>query len=170
MAEIYGFKAIRSLSGAEVRVNEYALASGTQAIYKGDLVIQNANGKVERAASSATSTGPFLGVAMEDSPSTASASDVMLVCDDPHAIFTVVATAAIAQTGINLNYNASVADGSSTLRQSQCRLGAALSASLTTGIKVIGYVNRPDNTANSAKQEVLCVINNHVFKAGTAGI
>lgn len=168
MSEIFGFRVIQGLQSSEVRARDYALSSSSDRVYKGDLIIQKSDGKVERAASSATSTGPFLGVALEDGPSSASASDQLEVCDDPFAVFATVATAAISRTSINLNYNASIADGNSTLRLSQCRLGAAITTSL--GVKVIGYVNRPDNTANSAKQEVLCVINNHTFKSGTAPV
>lgn len=169
MSEPFGFRAVRSLSGDAVRINEYALSSSSQRVFAGDLMVLDSGGKAARASSSTTSTGAFLGVAVEDGPSSASASDVLSICDDSSAIFEAVCTTAIAQTGINLNYNAVVVDGDTTLRKSQCRIGAVLSASVATGIKVIGYVNRPDNTANSAEQELVCIINSHAFRGGTAG-
>lgn len=168
MSEPFGFRPVRGLAAAAVRANKYALASGSQQVFKGDLMVQDSGGKIARASSSASSTGPFCGVALENGPSTASASDEILICDDPDAIFEAVCTSAIARTGINLNYNAYVVDGSSTLKKSLSKIGSSITTSL--GVKVIGYVNRADNTANSAGQEVLCIINNHSFRAGTAPV
>ena len=170
MSEYFGFRPVKSLAGGECRSNTYALLSSSQQVFKGDLMILDASGKVARATSSATSTGPFLGAALENGPTTGTTADTIKVCDDPNAIYEAVSSSAVAATAYNLNYNAYVVDGSSTLKKSLSRIGASLAASVATGVKVIGVVPRADNTAATAGQELLCVINSHSFKGGTAGI
>lgn len=169
MAEPFGFKPVKSLSGKAVSVNYYTYASNASRIFKGDLVKLNSSGLVDRLTNSATATGPYLGVAMQDT-GTISAQGTIPICDDPEAIFEAVSTAAIAQTGLNLNYNASVAAGDTATGLSASKLGAALSATSILGVKVLRLSRQVGNTINTAKQVLECQINNHAFRSGTQGI
>lgn len=163
MASAFGLRPVKGLSGEETRANYYVVLSSSARIFKGDLVAQDSSGKIARATSA---NGPFLGVCLADT-GTPAAGQMIAVCDDPNQIFEIVATAVLSQTSLGLNYGYSVAAGTSATGQSAAKLGSALTSA--NGLKALRLSRRVNNSFG-AGQILEVQINNHTFRAGTAGV
>lgn len=167
MAEPFGLRPIRYNRPPR----EYLVASAAARIFKYDIVEMAASGFAQRSSTSATSTGPFLGVSLHDTGAAAPAGGLRLtVIDDPDAEYEIVGTAAIAQAALGLNYNVNVQAGDSDTGLSQSKLGAALAATATGGVKVYDIVRETGNTIATAGQKLACKISNHYYDSGTQGI
>ena len=94
------------------------------------------------------------------------------VCIDPMVIFEVQVDAAMAVTDIGRNANlVQTQAGDRTTGASGIELAATFNTAADDQCKVLGLVQRADNTINSANNKALVIINNHVFKGtGTVGI
>ena len=80
-------------------------------------------------------------------------------------------TVPTALVNIGLNTNFLVAAGATTASDSGTTTAATLTDSTTANLKLMGFVQRIDNTPASAYAKLLVKINNHVYaNTGTAGI
>jgi hypothetical protein len=164
MASAFGLKPVKGLSGEETRCNYYRILSSTARIFKGDLVALDSSGNVARATAV---NGPFLGVCLADTGTPASAQ-MIAVCDDPNQVYEIVATAVLSQTSLLLNYNYSVAAGTSATGQSASKLGSS-SATIGAGLKALRLSRRVGNSFG-AGQILEVQINNHAFRTGQISV
>lgn len=150
--------------GDLLRVGKYVAA---EAIYPGDFVNTNADGKVEPA----DATEAILGVAI----SYASAADAeVLVADDPAQKWIIQADGADidAQDDINLNYNIVATAGDSTFKVSRMELDSdSGNTTATLPLKLLAIDVREDN-ALGAQVDCVVIINNHQLggHTGTVGV
>ena len=104
----------------------------------------------------------------------ASTERVLLVCDDPGAIFEVQADGAIAATQIGLNavliatHSGSTVTGLSGMELDTTSDAPAADAS--NQLTILRQVNRVDNERNSIHNKVLVRINNHTNVHGAIGV
>ncbi len=147
------------------RANEYT-AGGT--IYKGDLVKMDNTGRVVViAAGTVAVVGAALNYATSGNP--------VLIADDPAQLFigqSDDATEPAALTACNLNYNVVVGTASTLYRRSAMEIdGNTGVTDSNLPIKVLRLLPAVDN-AYGAYARVVCMINNHAFKAdaGSLGI
>jgi hypothetical protein len=162
-----GFWPVRNHSGGEIRCNEYQMTA-SKTVYKGDLVKIVAAGTVEAAAADIGTA--CIGVAAEYKVSAATGTYLLKVYDDPRTVFGVQADSGtavtIADKGNTANHVAG--SGSATTKMSGHELD---SSDIDTGaqLKIIGKVERPDNTwAEHVDLEVL--INEHHYSAAVAKV
>lgn len=133
---------------------------------------------VTSAATSKPITGVVIGRAMTNRDSdiygTADEERVLLVCDDPQAIFEIQADGAIAATQINLNaVLIATHSGSTTTGVSGYELDTtsdAPAADANDQLTILGQSRRVDNEPNSIHNKILVRINNHTYNQGTAGV
>lgn len=137
------------------------------AIYPGDCVHFEADGKVDAAAASEAIAGVALSYAAAD-------GDSVLVCTDPNQLYRVQASGSDidAQTEINLNYDILATAGNSTYKQSRQELDSTSGGTTATlQVKLLKVEPRPDNALGD---QVDCIvkINNHQMgeHTGTAGL
>jgi hypothetical protein len=101
----------------------------------------------------------------------ASTARYVLVCDSPDVVYEVQEDAvggALAVADIGLNADSIVAAASSTTGQSGMQLDTSTKATTATlQLKILGFVNRPDNEIGSANAKVWVTINNHQLASGT---
>lgn len=148
--------------GAVLRAAEYTAAA---AIYPGDLVKKNADGKVAQCAATEAACGVALSYASADGAK-------VLVADHPDQRFVVQADDATidAQTDIGLNADIVVGTASSTYKRSGMELDASTVATTQTlVIKILEVQKRIDN-ALGANVKVICTINQHQLGQNTAGV
>lgn len=171
----FGFKPIKSLSGGEVTVNYYQVASSASRIGKGDLVQLASTGVITRVSTTAA-TGPFLGVSMVDSGTLAAGGITKHpVCDDPSAIFEAqCSSGTLAVTNFNQNYavqcGTAVTAGTGL---SNDRIALATTLTNSTGVRILRAVDRPDIVATGTGSEysvVECHILSHSMDGAESGI
>ena len=102
----------------------------------------------------------------------ASVSMYVHVITDTTAVFELQSEAAVALADIGLNADIVVGTGSTVSGISANELGATLDTTATRPVKVLQFVDRPDNEINAADNKVLVLINNHSYGShtGTAGV
>lgn len=148
--------------GEVLRASEYTAAS---AIYPGDLVTKDANGKVAVAAA----TNAALGVAL----SYASAADAkVLVADHPNQRYVVQADDATidAQTDIGLNADIVAGSPSTKYKRSGMQLDAStVAVTQALVIKIHEVAKRIDNELGD-KVDVVVSINQHQLAHNTVGV
>jgi hypothetical protein len=155
-----GFE-LADTEGKQVRVRPYNKKSG-DVIAIGDPVAITADGTIELFDNGDTSG--LLGVSMEYKAATDTSAT--LVCDDPEAVYEVMANFEFAAADVFLN--ADVTAGTVSNLQSGASIsGAATGATLP--FKIIGLVPREGNVVGSFAR-VYVKPNQHAFKAGVAGI
>ncbi len=157
--EVKGFEPY----GPCLRVRPY-VAGGT--IYQGDLVKQDAAGKVVAGTAAAAS----IGVAMSYSI----VNGTVLVADHPdqELVGQASATEIAAQTDLGLNYSLVAGTPNTTYRRSGMEVDSTTGAvTATLELKVLRLLPRSDN-ALGANAKVICKINNHQLgsSTGTAGV
>lgn len=187
----FGLRPVRMMNGSPFSnaQNRYRIASGaTGAIYQGDLVKIVTGGGVQRYASGDTgfAVGVFNGCFYTDPttkkptfknyyPGSITASDITAyVIDSPETVFEVQADAAFPVADLFGNFN--IADqspvGDTTSGTSRLELSVTSGATTTTlPLKAIDISQDPENSdVASANTNVLVIINNHAYRAGTAGL
>lgn len=183
----FGLRPVRTINGASWNgaSNPYKLASAYNTdISRGDPVKLVANGVIERAAAGETAVGVFLSVEYVASDgsqqflqkwtgSTATLGSVAAtaqVADDPWLIFEMQQdsdSATPAQTDIGACFDW-IFTHSGTASGSKAEIDTSSLTVGMAGLKVLRYVDRPDNAIGAyAVAEVL--INEHILKAA-AGI
>ena len=97
-----------------------------------------------------------------------------LIADDTNLIFEIQdgQTVPTALVDIGRNTNFLIAAGATTYSDSGTVTAATLTDSTTANLKLMGFVQRVDNTPAAAYAKLLVKINNHAYAAGTgtAGI
>jgi hypothetical protein len=167
----FGFRPIKALSGSTLQVNYYKVSSSASRIGKGDLVELNSSGFVQRSTS-ATSVGPWIGVAAIDGGVPAAGGITKFpVFDDPSVIYEAMSASSIAITTTSLNQiykvNCGTAPNSST-GLSQDQVTTTL-ATASNGVRLLRIVDAPD-VESGANQRVEVKLNAHSNAPGTAGV
>ena len=187
--ERFGLRPSRQLNGSPFinAQNRYRVASNNStSIYQGDVVIPFASGNIGRAIAntSTAAVGVFNGCFYTDPttqkptfknylPGSTVASDIVaFVIDAPDTVFEVNANGIFAVADIFRNFQINNASGSTATGISLVQLDIAESGVTSTylvqAIDVSGDVTNSDVTVSNAN--ILVRINNHAYKAGTAGL
>lgn len=187
--ERFGLRPSRQLNGSPFinAQNRYRVASNNStSIYQGDVVIPFASGNIGRAIAntSTAAVGVFNGCFYTDPttqkptfknylPGSTVASDIVaFVIDGPDTVFEVNANGIFAVADIFKNFQINNASGSTSTGISLVQLDVAESGVTATylvqAIDISSDVTNSDVTVSNAN--ILVRINNHAFKAGTAGL
>jgi len=187
--ERYGLRPSRQLNGSPFinAQNRYRVAADNSTnVFQGDVVIPFASGTIGRAIAntSTAAVGVFNGCFYTDPttqkptfknflPSSINASDlVAFVIDAPDTVFEVNANAVFAVADIFKNFSINNVTGNTATGISLVQLDVAQSGTdstyLVQAIDIAGDVFNSDVTVSNAN--ILVRINNHAYKAGTAGL
>jgi len=189
VTERFGLRPSRQLNGSPFinAQNRYRVATNNSTnIYQGDVVIPFASGTIGRAVAntSTAAVGVFNGCFYTDPttqkptfknylPGSTVASDIVaFVIDGPDTVFEVNANGVFAVADIFKNFQINNASGSTSTGISLVQLDVAESGVTATylvqAIDISSDVTNSDVTVSNAN--ILVRINNHAFKAGTAGL
>mgnify|MGYP001326521170 CR=1 FL=1 len=186
----FGCKPVRMMGGAPYSGGQsrYRIASGaTTPIFQGDLVTQLTAGVIGRHTATGTVpiVGVFNGVQYTDPttgeqvfkntyPGSISASDIIAsVIDDPNVVFEVQADDTFPVADLFGNFDIVDATAGSTVSgTSRTELDVTTGATTAAlALKAIDISTDPENSdVSSANTNVVVVINNHLFSAGTTGL
>jgi len=187
--ERFGLRPSRQLNGSPFinAQNRYRVASNNStSIYQGDVVIPFTSGNIGRAIAntSTAAVGVFNGCFYTDPttqkptfknylPGSTVASDIVaFVIDGPDTVFEVNANGIFAVADIFKNFQINNASGSTSTGISLVQLDVAESGVTATylvqAIDISSDVTNSDVTVSNAN--ILVRINNHAYKAGTAGL
>jgi len=187
--ERYGLRPSRQLNGSPFinAQNRYRVAADNSTnVFQGDVVIPFASGTIGRAIAntSTAAVGVFNGCFYTDPttqkptfknflPSSINASDlVAFVIDAPDTVFEVNANAVFGVADIFKNFSINNVTGNTATGISLVQLDVANSGTdstfLVQAIDISGDVFNSDVTVSNAN--ILVRINNHAYKAGTAGL
>jgi hypothetical protein len=187
--ERYGLRPSRQLNGSPFinAQNRYRVAADNSTnVFQGDVVIPFASGTIGRAVAntSTPAVGVFNGCFYTDPttqkptfknflPSSINASDlVAFVIDAPDTVFEVNANAVFGVADIFRNFSINNVTGNTATGISLVQLDVANSGTASTflvqAIDISGDVFNSDVTVSNAN--ILVRINNHAYKAGTAGL
>ena len=189
VAEKFGLKPVRSLDGSDFinAQNRYRIASSyATAIFQGDLVTPVTGGGIERhtAGSGTPVVGVFNGCFYTDPttskptwknyyPGSIAASDITaFVIDSPDQVYKIDSDGAFAVADIFKNFNVTNVSGNTVTGTSEVQLDYS-SSGITTTIALQAIDISQDvgnNEAGAVNVDVLVRINNHFYKAATAGL
>jgi hypothetical protein len=187
----FGLRPVRMVNGSPFsnQQNRYRIAANyNTSIFQGDLVKAVTGGGIERvaAADGGLVLGVFNGCTYTDPtsgkqkwsnyyPASTNASDIIaFVVDAPDTVFEVQADAAFPVADLFGNFdivdNSPVGDTTSGI--SNMELSVVTGATTATlPLKAIDISQDPLNSdVATANTNVLVIINNHLFRAGTAGL
>jgi len=187
----FGLRPVRMVNGSPFsnQQNRYRIAANyATSIYQGDLVQVVTGGGIERVAAGGSGLvlGVFNGCTYTDPssgkqkwsnyyPASTNASDIIaFVIDAPDTVFEVQADAAFPVADLFGNFD--IVDGSpvgdTTSGISNVELDVTTGATTATlPLKAIDVSQDPLNDdVATANTNVLVVINNHLFSAGTVGL
>lgn len=185
----FGLRPVKDVSGRPWNgaANVYATAAGdATAIFIGDPVILSGTSQtidgvvyadVDQAATGNVIVGVVVGVLPSDRDSlvyrAASTARLLLVCDDPNALFEIQEVSggtALTANDIALNANFVVAAGSTVTGMSGVELNNASEADTNTlDLKIVGFSNRVGNEVGE-HAKWLVRINRHQYANQIAGI
>jgi len=189
VTERFGLRPSRQLNGSPFinAQNRYRVAANNSSnIFQGDVVIPFASGTIGRAVAntSTPAVGVFNGCFYTDPttqkptfknflPSSINASDlVAFVIDAPDTVFEVNANGVFGVADIFKNFSINNVTGNTATGISLVQLDVANSGTdstfLVQAIDISGDVFNSDVTVSNAN--ILVRINNHAYKAGTAGL
>jgi len=156
-----GFE-LKDSEGKQFRTKKYAKSAAV--LYPGDVVKANATGDVSVAAAGEVPVGVVLGYADAAEPD-------VLICDDPEAIFAVqVSNGSFALADVFQNIDLAAGTPDSLLKRSGMSADiGTLAATATLQFKIVGLEDREENEVG-AFARILVKPNEHLFKAGTAGV
>ena len=189
VAEKFGLKPVRTIDGSDFinAQNRYRIASsyGT-AIFQGDLVTPVTGGHIERhtAGSGTPVVGVFNGCFYTDPttqkptwknyyPGSIAASDIMaFVIDSPDQVYKIDSDGAFAVADIFKNFNVTNVSGNTVTGTSEVQLDYSSSGITTTIVLQAIDISQDvgNNEAGAVNVDVLVRINNHFYKAATAGL
>ena len=189
VAEKFGLKPVRSLDGSDFinAQNRYRIASnyGT-AIFQGDLVTPVTGGGIERhtAGSGTPVVGVFNGCFYTDPttqkptwknyyPGSIAASDIIaFVIDSPDQVYKIDSDGAFAVADIFKNFNVTNVSGNTVTGTSEVQLDYSSSGITTTIVLQAIDISQDvgNDEAGVVNVDVLVRINNHFYKAATAGL
>jgi hypothetical protein len=185
----FGLRPARQLNGSPFinAQNRYRIAANnTTAIFQGDLVIPTTSGQITRyvAGTSNAVVGVFNGCFYTDPttqkptwrnyyPSSTNASDIIaFVIDGPDTVFEIDANASFAVADLFQNYSVTNVSGSTLSGISQVQLDVSTSGVASTFVvQAIDISQDPLNSDLTVSNvNIMVRINNHFYKAGTAGL
>ena len=185
----FGLRPSRQLNGSPFinAQNRYRIsANNTTAIFQGDLVIPTTSGVVTRyvAGTSNAVVGVFNGCFYTDPttqkptwrnyyPASTNASDIIaFVIDGPDTVFEIDANASFAVADLFQNYSVTNVSGSTLSGISQVQLDVSTSGTASTFVvQAIDIAQDPLNSdLTTSNANIMVRINNHFYKAGTAGL
>lgn len=192
----FGLRPVTNMGSGtyEGRIRQYSVPAGdSTAIYVGDPVklagtSQIINGQVFSDVAQAATGDVLVGVVVGSLADTrdsliyraASTQRVLLVCDDPNALFEIQQTnsgTALTANDVGLNANFVVAAGSTVTGQSGVTLDNTTEATTNTlDLKIVGMVNRADNDigtaagTGAAASRFYVRINRHQYANQIAGV
>lgn len=183
VVRVSGFRPVRHLNGSpwNGQVTRYATVStDATPIFIGDLVKisgqADANGvrAVTKASVGDAVVGAVVGIDINplnlNTPQYRTANQVtyVYVADSPDTMFMVHVAGTIAPADVGLNANHADAGGSTTTGSSGESVdGSTKATTATLTLKIMDYVQAPDNDPNSADGQILVKINNHQLASGT---
>jgi hypothetical protein len=186
----FGLRLSRSGNGSDLigMQNKYRIAAnyGTS-IFQGDIVKAVTGGGIERIAAGNTELvlGVFNGCRYTDPttgketfsnfyPASTNAADIEAsVIDAPHAVYEIQADAAFPVADLFGNFDIVDATAGSTASGTSRTEIDVTTGATTAGLplKAIDISTDPENSdVGSANTNVIVVINNHLFSAGTTGL
>jgi hypothetical protein len=186
----FGLRLSRSGNGSDLigMQNKYRIAAnyGTS-IFQGDIVKVVTGGGIERIAAGNTDLvlGVFNGCRYTDPttgketfsnfyPASTNAADIEAsVIDAPHAVYEIQADAAFPVADLFGNFDIVDATAGSTVSGTSRTEIDVTTGATTAGLplKAIDISTDPENSdVGSANTNVIVVINNHLFSAGTTGL
>lgn len=186
----FGLRLSRSGNGSDLigMQNKYRIAAnyGTS-IFQGDIVKAVTGGGVERIVAGATDLvlGVFNGCRYTDPttgketfsnfyPASTNAADIeAFIIDAPHAQYEIQADAAFPVADLFGNFDIVDATAGSTASGTSRTEIDVTTGATTAGLplKAIDISTDPENSdVGSANTNVIVVINNHLFSAGTTGL
>mgnify|MGYP001290143251 FL=1 len=186
----FGLRLSRSGNGSDLQnmQNKYRIASGYgTAIFQGDMVKVVTGGGIERFADG--DSGPILGVFngcrftdpstskerfSNHYPASTAAADIeAFIIDAPHAVYEIQADDTFPVADLFGNFdivNATAGDTVSGISRAEIDVTTGATTA-TLPLKAIDISQDPENSdVSSANTNVIVVINNHLFSAGTAGL
>lgn len=185
----FGLRPSRQLNGSPFinAQNRYRIsANNTTAIFQGDLVIPTTSGVVTRyvAGTSSPVVGVFNGCFYTDPttqkptwrnyyPASTNASDIIaFVIDGPDTVFEIDANASFVVADLFQNYSVTNVSGSTLSGISQVQLDVSTSGTASTFVvQAIDISQDPLNSdLTVSNANIMVRINNHFYKAGTAGL
>jgi hypothetical protein len=171
---------------------QYSIASGTtDAIFQGDTVTFNVSAGastgfiIKATPGAANILGVFIGCEYTDPttgkptwknyyPGAVAASDIVaFIVDDPYAQFLVQASGVAGVTAIGRNADlVQTVAGNTTTGVSGLELSTGtLAAASALNVKVVGVTTDPSNSdLTAAYADLIVTINEHLYKAPTAGV
>jgi len=186
----FGLRLSRSGNGSDLigMQNKYRIAAnyGTS-IFQGDIVKAVTGGGIERIPAGNTDLvlGVFNGCRYTDPttgketfsnfyPASTNAADIeAFVIDAPHAVYEIQADAAFPVADLFGNFDIVDATAGSTVSGTSRTEIDVTTGATTAGLplKAIDISTDPENSdVGSANTNVIVVINNHLFSAGTTGL
>jgi len=187
----FGLRPVRMVNGSPFsnQQNRYRIAANyNTSIFQGDLVKAVTGGGIERvaAADGGLVLGVFNGCTYTDPtsgkqkwsnyyPASTNASDIIaFVVDAPDTVFEVQADAAFPVADLFGNFdivdNSPVGDTTSGISNMEVSVVTGATTA-TLPLKAIDISQDPLNSdVATANTNVLVIINNHLFRAGTAGL
>jgi hypothetical protein len=192
----FGLRPVGGIGGGVYsgKISQYSVPAGdATAIFVGDPVklagtSQFINGQVfsdvAQAATGDVIVGVVVGVLADTRDSliyrAASTQRVLLVCDDPNALFEiqqVTGGTPLTANDVGLNANFVVGSGSTVTGQSGVTINNATEATTNTlDLKIVGMVNRADNDVGTSvssgmdASRFLVRINRHQYVNQIAGV
>ena len=182
-----GFRPVKHLTGAPYngQFNKYY---GDANLFMGDLVIKEAAGQAIGSGAypgcgRAAAYGILLGAVVGWEPDPAALDRLyyatsntlaVYIADAPDLIFECQENnAGVAAADVGLNCDIVVAAGSTTTGISNMEVdGDTEATTIDEPLKIMGFVNSPDNDPTLANAKLLVMINQHSYgtEAGTTGI
>ena len=186
----FGLRLSRSGNGSDLigMQNKYRIAANyNTSIFQGDIVKAVTGGGIERIAAGNTDLvlGVFNGCRYTDPttgketfsnfyPASTNAADIEAsVIDAPHAVYEIQADAAFPVADLFGNFDIVDATAGSTVSGTSRTEIDVTTGATTAGLplKAIDISTDPENSdVGSANTNVIVVINNHLFSAGTTGL
>lgn len=176
----HGFVPVRHLTGGVIRSRQYEVdGDGMTAIFIGDLIDMEADGKVVVAAAAAGTSVIGVCTGVRDANRNAIAANFLAgstagfldVVDDPDVIFSIQEDGvggtplAAIDVGATRDHVAGTGDEVTALS------GHTIDSSGTEGqLKIYGIDEKPNNAFGDTFTEVLVLINEHHYKAAVAGV
>ena len=186
----FGLRLARSGNGSDLQnmQNKYRIASGYgTAIFQGDMVKVVTGGGIERLLMviPVLILGVFNGCRFTDPstskerfsnhyPASTAAADIeAFIIDAPHAVYEIQADDTFPVADLFGNFdivNATAGDTVSGISRAELDVTTGATTA-TLPLKAIDISQDPENSdVSSANTNVIVMINNHLFSAGTAGL
>ena len=164
-----------------LQVNKYVCTTGN-AVFIGDFVKSGGTADADGvpsaviAAAGDTLRGVVVGVLPDTADSliyrASSTTRYLLVCDDPNQVFEIQADnggANLALVDVGENADILVTGGSTTTGRSLTELDSSTHTASTAQLRVLGFMQKANNTPASDYAKVLVKINEHEL-ASTSGV